>query len=179
MGLTTHSRPLSGRWRYQPQMIPAVTAWRRCTFTSSSVSVRASILAPRGSPRARGLFTPRTIGPAARGGSHLVGSVHAEEVEGTGDRPLRDDRQAQAPVLERLGLGADDQAVAVEGGEDLGQVQRIGRDAMRRAALSRLRNLLGEGEELLDQCPLGWVQLDVQAGGGQGARHPLLPRLAP
>src|SRR6185295_7113249 len=103
MGLTTHSRPLSGRWRYQPQMIPAVTAWRSCTLTSSSVSLRASILDRRRSPGARGVCAPWTKAPPTHAqraaGSHLVGGLDAEQVEGAGDRPLRDDRQAQAPIL--------------------------------------------------------------------------------
>src|ERR671921_554246 len=59
--------------------------------------------------------------PRAPTGSHALGRTDPEQGERPRDRALRDDAQAQPQILDRLGLRADDLAVAVEGGEHLGQ----------------------------------------------------------
>src|SRR3954465_12198405 len=94
----------------------------------------------------------------AGGVLHLVRRVDAEQTEGSGDRAAAGDGEPQAQVLELARLRADDLAVAVEGREDLRELERVGRDAVRRPAVGRLRDLVGPGEQLLDQGALGRME---------------------
>ena len=84
------------------------------------------------------------------------------------------DAQRDARTTRRLSrLGADDAAVAVEGREALGELERVGGDAVRRAPLGRLGELAGEREQQLDQRALGRVQrlraARRRAGGASAA----------
>ena len=63
--------------------------------------------------------------------SHLLRRGDAEEIERARQDRLRGVAECQA---ERLLVGADDLAVAIEGREGLGQLERVGGDAVRGAA---------------------------------------------
>ena len=62
---------------------------------------------------------------------HLLRGRDAEQAEARREDVLRGARERGA---ERLGGVADDQAVAVERGEGLGEVEQVRAQAMRRAA---------------------------------------------
>ena len=61
-------------------------------------------------------------------------------------------------------------AVAVERREGLGELERVGGDAVRAAPLGRLGDLGGEREQLLDQLALGRVQRRPAATPAPSAR---------
>src|SRR5205823_1632310 len=79
---------------------------------------------------------------------HRLRRGHAEEVECARDRALRRQGQRQPERLHLGRLGPDDAAVAVEGGELLRELERVGGEAVRRPAAGGLLDLGGEGEQL-------------------------------
>ena len=86
-----------------------------------------------------------------------------EQAERPRDHALRRDAEGEPERLERLRLGADDAAVAVERGERLRGLERVGGDPVRRAPLGRLGDLGREREQLLDQLALGRLEREPLA----------------
>ena len=94
---------------------------------------------------------------------HLLRRRHAEQAERTRDHALRRDAEREPERLQRLRLGADDVAVAIEGGERLRGLERVDRDPVRRAALRRLGHLGRERQQLLHQLALGGLERQALA----------------
>src|SRR4029077_19299464 len=86
-----------------------------------------------------------------RGRSHPLWGGDSQNPQTRRDRPLGEQAERQASVLDSLALCADHLAVSIEGvkvGRDRG---RVGADAVWGAALGGLTHLLGELEQALDQ----------------------------
>ena len=80
-----------------------------------------------------------------------VGRADAEQVERARDRPPRREREREPQRLGLARLRAEHVAVAVEGGELLRELERVGGDAVRRPALGGLGELVGERQQPLEQ----------------------------
>ena len=123
-----------------------------------------------GSPAAGGRVAGRrdlAENPHIRSGAEIP-----KQAQRPRDRPLRQQAEGEAGLLDPLPLRSDHLAVAVEGVEVGGDRRRVGADAMGSAARRGLADLVGELEQALDEVPLGRLQRRA------GSRRPGLARLA-
>src|SRR5919106_4408546 len=132
-------------------------AGRREKIDANSTPFRAKIAVTATRARCGGLITrPYPRGSAAL---HRLGRLDPEQVERLRQHPLghHADREAHVLVAALLG-GPDHAAVAVERGEVLRRLGRVGGEPVRRAPLSRLAHLAGQLEQLLDERPRRQVE---------------------
>ena len=185
--------PTSSRWpscsRCSRRVIAAAAALAppraRARPSAPPVRRRSAPPTPPGSTRTSRASTDAARLAAAAGATpplplHLIRRAHPEQPQAARDHAPRWPRTGRCRKrLHRLRLGADHVAVAVEGGERLRQLQRVGGDAMRRAALGRLVELGGERQQLLDQRALGRVQRLRSASRGAARRAARRARARP
>ena len=96
------------------------------------------------SPNPRGGTTLPRAKPPRAAALHRLRRADPQEPERGPDHAPGGRRDRQAEALHRLRLGAEDATVAVEGGELLGQLERVGGDAMRGAPQRGLSDLVWE-----------------------------------